>query len=158
MASGGSAARVLRRFPGADRIAAVGESELRRLGFGYRNRTIPAVARELLDRPPGWLDSLSQASLAETQRELCRLPGIGPKLADCIALYGLGHLEAAPVDTHLGRAVCRLYCPEEADRSLSGSRYHRVAAALRSRFGPLTGWVQLFLYYHDLRRGRKPGV
>lgn len=158
VAAGGSAAVVLRRFPDADRIASVGESELRKLGFGYRGRTIPIVARELMERPPGWLASLAQASLSEAHRELTRLTGVGPKLADCIALYGLGHMDAAPVDTHLAQAVCRLYCPEEADKAMSGSRYHRVADALRNRFGPWTGWAQLLLYYHDLRQGRKQTV
>lgn len=154
VASGGSAAHTIRRFPSVERIASVEEAELRRLGFGYRARTIPIVARELLERPAGWLACLARASLPEAQRELRGLTGVGPKLADCVALYGLGHLDAAPVDTHLARAVCRLYTPADQNKTMTGRRYHRVTEALRSRFGPWTGWVHLFLYYEHLKRGR----
>src|SRR5437763_6304623 len=45
------------------------------------------------------------------RRELMALPAIGPKIADCVCLFGLGHDAAVPVDTHvwqqIGRASCR---------------------------------------------------
>jgi len=73
------------------------------------------------DRPKGWLDGLrnpespSLGCLAKTagdmkvggregyraaHEQLLELQGVGPKVADCICLFGLGWGEAVPVDTH----------------------------------------------------------
>ena len=40
-----------------------------------------------------------------------RLPGVGPKVADCIALFALKQHQAVPVDVHVWRIVTRDYEP-----------------------------------------------
>jgi hypothetical protein len=40
---------------------------------------------------------------------LKKLSGVGPKVADCVCLMGLGYLEAVPVDTHMLRVTARDY-------------------------------------------------
>jgi len=37
--------------------------------------------------------------------------GIGPKVADCICLFGLGHTEAYPVDTWMRKADAKYHFP-----------------------------------------------
>jgi N-glycosylase/DNA lyase len=143
------------RFPNAERVAAIPESELRGRGFGYRGRSIPNVARQLLTKGPGWLDDLKSAPHAEAHAELCCLDGVGPKLADCVCLFGLGHLEAAPVDTHLYQAACRLYFPELKGKPLTDARYRLIGGFLRDRFGELTGWAHQYLFYDNLLRWRR---
>ncbi len=98
------------------------ESHLRQLGFGYRAKylyqTAVMVAKE---RETGWLDSLRNPDStpidskpttiqekSENRRDgyrkahgqLLELQGVGPKVADCVCLMGLGWGEAVPVDTH----------------------------------------------------------
>ncbi len=147
--------RVAHRFPDAARIAAIPESELRAKGFGYRGRSIPNVARQLLRMPEDWLAGLSKLPYVEAHSKLCGLDGVGPKLADCVCLFGLGFLEAAPVDTHLWQAACRLYFPHLRGKSLTESRYREVGGFLRARFGPLTGWAHQYLFYDNLLRTRR---
>lgn len=142
------------RFPNAKEIASLPESELREAGFGYRAKTIVETARRLASLGPQWLTDLTRAPYPDAFRALNELPGIGPKLADCICLYGLHHGEAVPVDTHLWKAACRHFFPEYASRSLTGRRYREIGNAFRSRFGKLAGWAQLFLYFDNLERGR----
>jgi N-glycosylase/DNA lyase len=146
--------RTIHRFPTAERIAAIPEQELRSKGFGYRGKSIPNVARQLLERPEGWLQSLKEAPYEQAHEELCRLTGVGPKLADCICLFGLNHLEAVPVDTHLWQAACRSYFPEFAGGSLTGARYKVIGDHFRQRFGPLAGWAHQYLFYENLRAFR----
>ena len=99
------------------------ESRLRELGFGYRakylHQTAVIVAEE---RERGWLDGLRNPEsvgeadaeiLEESGREgyreaheaLLELQGVGPKVADCVCLMGLGWGEAVPVDTHGKRCL-----------------------------------------------------
>jgi N-glycosylase/DNA lyase len=146
--------RVLRRFPTFERLAEVDEVELRHAGFGYRARTIPAVARQILSRGEGWWRGLAALGYEELHAELVSLASVGPKLADCIALFGFHCDEAAPMDTHLWQACCRHYFPEWAGKPLTDHRYRVAAKFLRHRFGSLTGWAHQYLFYDNLLNWR----
>ena len=41
----------------------------------------------------------------EAKNELLKLYGVGEKVADCICLFGLHHLQAFPVDTHIKQVL-----------------------------------------------------
>jgi len=49
------------------------------------------------DPGSGWLYSLRTTPYNETHQELQSLDGVGPKVADCIALFSLDKLDAIPV-------------------------------------------------------------
>ncbi len=142
------------RFPTAEEIASIPESELRDRKFGYRAGTITSAARQLLDRGPGWLSSLKTCPYEVAHEELIQIKGIGRKLSDCICLFALDHTEAVPVDTHIWQQVVRLYRPEWADKSLTDARYLEAGGIFRERFGKLAGWAHQFLFYDNLTRGR----
>lgn len=48
-----------------------------------------------------WLASLRKVDLEVAISALCTLPGVGPKVAACIALFSLDQHHAVPVDTHV---------------------------------------------------------
>jgi N-glycosylase/DNA lyase len=142
-------------FPSVNRIAAIDEEDLRRLGFGYRGATIPKAARELERRGgDSWLADLRELKYPDLHRELCTLPGIGAKLADCIALYGYDRGEAVPLDTHIWQAFTRLYHPEWSNRAVTDFRYRESTQRFRDRFGELSGWAHLFLFFQNLSNWR----
>ncbi len=146
-------------FPTIARIAEINEAELRAAGFGYRARTIPAVAQELLRRSPTWLDSLRDVPYLVARDSLCELSGIGRKIADCVCLVGLWHQEAVPVDTHLWQAACEIYFPKWRGTALTPSKYDAVGELMRGKFGRLAGWAQQYLFYDRIlsyRSGKPP--
>lgn len=143
------------RFPSATRIGEIQESELRERGFGYRAKSIPEVARQLGDRGAGWLDGLRGETYEDARSELLKLPSVGPKLADCIALFGLGFGESVPVDTHIWQLACRLYFPEWTGLAVTEKRYQAVAAALRDRLGSLSGIAHQYLFVDNLQNWRQ---
>lgn len=148
----------LHAFPTIAQIASIEEQELRDAGFGYRGGTIPKAATAILERGgESWLKELRGADYSDIHRELCVLPGIGPKLADCIALYGYDRGEAVPLDTHIWQAFTRLYHPEWKDKAVTDFRYREATQRFRDRFGDLSGWAHLFLFYENLLRGGKKG-
>jgi len=53
------------------------------------------------------LDSLTSMSISEAKDYLMSLPGVGPKTASCVLLFGLGK-PSLPVDTHVFRVARRL--------------------------------------------------
>jgi len=135
-------------FPTVAQVAEISEAELRSKGFGYRAATIPTVARELLERGEGWLERLKVGGYTNARDELCRLSGVGPKLADCICLFGLHFDEAVPIDTHVWKAAVEWYAPQYGDRPVSPSGYLEVSRRFRERFGKLSGWAQQYLFYN----------
>ena len=148
--------RTLHRFPSSELIANIPESDLRTSGFGYRARTIPNVARQVVARGGRrWLESLKQGTYEEAHAELKSLNGVGPKLADCISLFGLGFTESVPVDTHVWQAACRLYFPEWKDKAVTEHRYEEVGRVLRDKLGKLAGWGHQHLFYENVLNWRE---
>ena len=97
------------------------EAHLRELGFGYRARYVYQTAVMIKEHNENWLDSLrnpespllgyhvssagkmlpaGRPGYRRAHDELLSLQGVGPKVADCVCLMGLGWGEAVPVDTH----------------------------------------------------------
>jgi endonuclease III len=99
-----ASALLFARYPDAARLARARPAQLepliRRVGF-YRtkSRAIRAVARQLLERYGG--------TVPRSYEELVALPGVGPKTANCVLVFGYG-IPAIPVDTHVHRIANRL--------------------------------------------------
>jgi len=149
------AGRPAHAFPSASQIAAIPERELRDYGFGYRALTITRIAAEVAPRGDQWLYQLKKAGYKEAHAELMGIKGIGPKLADCIALFGLHYVEAVPIDTHIWQAFTRLYFPDLRGAPLTDARYRMAADSFRARFGFLSGWAHQYLFYENVLSGGK---
>ncbi len=99
-----ASARLFARYPDARSLARAKLADLeplvRPVGF-YRtkSRVIRACARELLARHDG--------KVPRTFDALVALPGVGPKTANCVLVFGYG-IPAIPVDTHVHRIANRL--------------------------------------------------
>ena len=97
-------------FPEAGAVAAGGLDGLSGLGLGYRDKYIWTMA-EKCSGPDGakWLDDLRAADYHTAHGMLTAEFGIGRKVADCVCLFGLHHVEAFPVDTHVKQIVNAYY-------------------------------------------------
>merc|ERR1712012_316697 len=88
---------------------------------------------------------------ATIQKILCELPGVGPKVADCVALFSLGQHDCIPVDVHVWRITTRDYEPTLRDaKSLTPRVYEQVGEAFRKRFGEYAGWAHSLLFGAEL--------
>lgn len=73
------------------------------LRLGYRLPYLKELAKRCQHWQPACLAD-GTVSLADEMAELEEISGIGPKVASCICLYGLGYLEAVPRDTWIKKA------------------------------------------------------
>ncbi|KAB2083145.1 hypothetical protein ES319_A05G245500v1 [Gossypium barbadense] len=140
-------------FPSLERLSAVSEEELRQAGFGYRAKYITGTVDVLQSKPDGgaqWLLSLRKLDLQEAIDALCTLPGVGPKVAACIALFSLDQHHAIPVDTHVWQIATKYLLPELAGARLTPKLCSRVAEAFVSKYGEYAGWAQTLLFIADL--------
>jgi endonuclease-3 len=70
-----------------------------------KSARIQAILRAIGD--PLDLEWMRAAPVAQSQRYLCELPGVGRKTAACVLLFAFG-LRDVPVDTHVSRVGTRL--------------------------------------------------
>lgn len=134
-------------FPRLSELAALDASFLRSKGFGYRGDWIPRAANEMLSRGGDrWLSDLRSATYADAFAELLSVPGFGPKLSDCVLLYGLGHTEAFPIDTHVWKALAPVLFSGETGLNLTANRYRAMGDWMRERFGDDAGRVQQLVF------------
>jgi len=131
-------------FPKPETLASASEQDLEKAGLAYRGKYIIEAARRVRDGSLN-LEELNNVDYEAAKRKLMELPGIGPKVADCILLYGLGKTEAAPVDIWIHRIVRKLY--------FNGANVstEKVARFLRERYGHWAGYVQLYLFHYARR-------
>lgn len=128
-------------FPSFARLAEVSEAELRECKLGFRAPYLRGTAQKLA---AGEVDlaRVTGLSLDEARAELLKLPGVGPKIADCVLLFGYGFPEAFPVDVWIMKALRRHYFPR---RKVKPERLRRF---IRSHFGPQAGYAQQYLFHY----------
>ncbi|KAJ1382541.1 HhH-GPD domain [Sesbania bispinosa] len=140
-------------FPTLDQLSLVSEQQLRNAGFGYRAKYIIGTVNALQSKPGGgeeWLHSLRKLDLQDVIGALSTLPGVGPKVAACIALFSLDQHHAIPVDTHVWRIAKNYLLPELAGSQLTPKLCNRVAEAFETKYGKYAGWAQTLLFIAEL--------
>ena len=126
-------------------LHAVPEDDLRKCALGYRARHVAGTA-SFLKEHPDFLERLPALPTGEARSALLQLPGVGPKVADCVLLFGLGRLEAFPVDTWIHQILVRLY-PE-----LEGWKREQLATFARIHYGKAAGLAQQWLFAEARKR------
>ncbi|XP_050294933.1 N-glycosylase/DNA lyase isoform X2 [Anthonomus grandis grandis] len=142
-------------FPNVERLAERGvEGKLRRNGFGYRAKYISRSAKFISENGgESWLEGLKQMKYEDAKKNLMSLMGIGAKVADCICLMSLGHLQAIPVDTHIYQIAAKFYMPKLAQKKTVNEKiYNEIGDHFRELFGPLAGWAHTVLFCADLKK------
>lgn len=125
-------------FPTPEALSVLEESELRDCNLGYRAKYILRTSQTIANGEFS-LDTVRALPYEEAKNELLKLYGIGIKVADCICLYGLHHLDAFPVDTHIKHVL-----DENYKEGFPFEKYRGVA-----------GVFQQYAFYYDLLGGAK---
>jgi len=128
-----------RSLPSWERLSEAGEADLRDCGLGYRAAHIAGTAAFLKERP-GFLDAVAALPTGQAREALLKLPGVGPKVADCVLLFGFGRTEVFPVDTWIARILGTRY-PD-----LAGWNRRQLATFARIHFGEAAGLAQQWFF------------
>ena len=102
-------------------------------GWATRAKYILAAARQAASGEVD-LDAVRRMDYAHAKAELMRLSGVGVKVAECICLFALHHIDAFPVDTHI-----RQMLDEHYPKGFPLQRYKGFA-----------GVMQQYAFYYEL--------
>ena len=93
------------------------------------------------------LSEIPKMSYEEAFETILKVPGVGPKVADCILLYGFNFKEAFPSDVWIKRIVSHLYF-DGKDIGVSKVREFGM-----EEFGDYAGYVQLYMFHYARKSG-----
>ncbi len=124
-------------FPGPEALAGLDEDALKACNLGYRSKYVVRTARSVVSGEVD-LEAVARMPYRKAKEELLKLFGVGEKVADCICLFALHHLQAFPVDTHISQAL----------------QEHYKRGFPRRRYRGAEGVMQQYIFYYELR-GKK---
>jgi N-glycosylase/DNA lyase len=133
-------------FPEPSALASANEEDLRRCGLGFRAKGLLGTAR-MVNSGEFDLESIEGMETEKAREELCKLPGIGRKVANCILLFSYERLEAVPVDVWIGRILSSFRSPRS--KTLSPAALEAYGEKV---LGPYAGYLQQYLF-HQARTG-----
>jgi len=118
-------------FPSPETIAALEKEDLAPIRSGYRAEYIVTAAKAIVSGELD-LDALAAADASTALRGLLSIKGVGVKVANCALLFGLGHMEAFPIDVWMKRALKEHFAPDFDPKSL----------------GNYAGLAQQYIFYY----------
>ena len=136
-------------FPSPDRLARTTESELRKCGLGYRAKNLLATAKRVASGAAD-LDSWSALSGRQLREQLCELPGVGMKVANCVMLFAYERVTAFPIDVWIERVLRERYFVR--GRKVTA---RAMAEFVANYFGARGGYAQQYLFHHARMTGKR---
>jgi N-glycosylase/DNA lyase len=154
-------------FPSIERVAKASIADLNACKLGFRSQYLRETARRLvIEEEVLKLADLKKVSYEDAHKALIsrvvgekRLPGVGPKVADCVLLFSLGKTESFPIDTWMEKVIrtkyyellinsdLKSFLNLDKQRHLSLQTYRKLSKTLRSYFGKYAGYAQEYLYH-----------
>ena len=132
-------------FPTVNELSKTKVEDLRKLGLGFRDVRVYETTKMIKENKVD-LEYLSKEKDFNKVREiLLTLPGVGPKVADCILLFSsLKRWEAFPIDVWVRRVMNELYIGNEDETKVRKEQIEKIAY---EKFGSLAGIAQQYLFY-----------
>ena len=133
---------VVYTFPSPQRIARATEKELRQCKLGYRAKNLRATA-QLVSSGECNLKAWTALSDAALREQLCALPGVGAKIANCVMLFAYERLRAFPIDVWIERVLRQQYFPRR--KKMTAQQLREFS---ETYFGEHGGYAQQYLFHH----------
>jgi len=134
-------------FPNPKKLAKVPINEITSCGVGYRAKFIKDAAK-IIDKKEIDFDYLKKCDYQDAKENICQIPGVGNKVADCVLLFSLDKLEAVPLDRWIIRILEKYYSKkfEMNTKTITEKQYNILHKKIVNHFGPFAGYSQQFLF------------
>ena len=131
-------------FPTPEELSKASVEDLRKLGLGFRDIRVYETT-QIINSNKIDLNKLKNEKTDMVRETLLTLPGVGPKVADCILLFSeLKRLEVFPIDVWVRRVMNELYIKMEDEAKVNKNEVLKLA---KEKYGDLAGIAQQYLFY-----------
>ena len=125
-------------FPTFEQLLSCSVDFFKSIGCGYRSQYLYNVLRQTC---PQQLEQWQALDTEQLRKNLIALSGVGPKVADCVLLFGYCRKDVFPVDTWINQMYNKFYSPL--------SNREQIRNNLICEFGGLSGYAQQYLFYYQ---------
>lgn len=125
-------------FPKLEQLLTLTEKDFYGFGLGYRSSQMVKALKQLKGEN---LQSWSDLPTDEIRKKLISLSGVGPKVADCVLLFGFSRKDVFPVDTWIYK-MYNMFYPKLENRE-------KIRENLLKIFGEDSGYAQQYLFYYQ---------
>lgn len=132
-------------FPTPEELNKASQEEIRSCQTGFRDKYIKSTTENVVINNEN-ISEYTSLNTEECIKELLKFNGVGPKVADCIALFGMKKYDTFPVDVWVKRVMQEFYVAE--DMSLPKIRTFAI-----DKFKDLSGFAQQYLFYYARELG-----
>lgn len=131
-------------FPTIQELSEATVEDFRALGLGFRDKRIYETTKIFIDREMTIEELIEEQDVNKLREKLLILPGVGPKVADCIMLFGLKRFEVFPIDVWVRRVMNDLYIKNEDETKVKNTEIEKLAV---EKYSNLAGLAQQYLFY-----------
>jgi len=134
-------------FPEPKKLAKASINEIKSCGVGYRAQFIKEAASMTMLKKIDF-EYLKKSNYQDAKKEICLIPGVGNKVADCVLLFSLNKLEAFPLDRWIIRILEKYYSDkfQLETKTITEKQYDIIHEKILNHFGPFAGYAQQFLF------------
>lgn len=131
-------------FPKPAQLSKASVEDLRGLGLGFRDKRVYDTTKIILNGEISLEELENEKDTNKLREKLLTLPGVGPKVADCIMLFGLKRFEVFPIDVWVRRVMNELYIKNEDETKVNKKEIEKLAI---QKYDKLAGLAQQYLFY-----------
>lgn len=132
-------------FPTVEELSKATVEDLRKLGLGFRDKRVYDTTKIILTKKVDLKQLQKEKDTQRVRDTLLTLPGVGPKVADCILLFStLKRLEVFPIDVWVRRVMNELYIHNAQEEKVNKKEIEKLA---KQKYGNLAGIAQQYLFY-----------
>ena len=132
-------------FPTPKQLSKATIQDLRSMGLGFRDVRVYETTKKILNKEIDLEKLHTEKDTLKVRDELLTLPGVGPKVADCILLFStLKRFDVFPIDVWVRRVMNDLYIKNADETKVNKKEIESLA---KSKYGNLEGIAQQYLFY-----------
>ena len=132
-------------FPTPEQLSKASIADIRACSTGFRDKYIKATTERVISENED-VYNYENLGTEDCRKKLMEFNGVGPKVCDCIALFGMQKYDTFPVDVWVKRVMQEFYV--EDDMSLPKIRKYAI-----DKFEDLSGFAQQYLFYYARELG-----
>ena len=128
-------------FPRPEMLANTTVQDFRKLGLGFRDVRVYETVQKTLKKEINLSRLEKENNIELLKEQLLKIPGVGPKVADCIMLFSLKKYNVFPVDVWVKRVIAELYYENKEQTPKEIQKF------AKKQYGDLAGLAQQYLFY-----------
>lgn len=142
-------------FPDPKQLSLASLEDLMALKLGYRAKYIHRLCSDAITGVLD-LDYLSSLDYKQSMDHLTGFYGIGKKVANCVCLFGLHHIDAFPIDTWIEKILMEQYFDKKRHSRIPKNRLcEAITEEVFGQYSGCAGIMQQYIFHFERNVKRK---